>query len=262
MGLTNIVMDFGLRQTVGTTHTGFHNLPTGSTPMAIRSDSRISNVEVNCPDLRTDGRGGLIYVVDDDDSMSRLLGTVLSATGYHVKQFANGPAALEALRSDRPELILLDMIMPGPDGVEVARRIRQLTQVPILMLSVRNEISLKLAALDIGADDYMVKPFRMEELLARIRAILRRANTSGATPPDGSSSYNSGGLWVDLATTRVTIDGVVARLTPREWAVLRVLVTHAGSVVSPRQLLQEAWGPDYGDEGVYVRAYITACVGK
>ena len=230
---------------------------TGNPPASVQLENRTIDTSGNQPGTPQELRGGLIYVVDDDKVISRLLAAVLSATGYRVKQFTNGPATLEALREDRPVLVVLDVIMPGPNGLEVARRIRQFTQVPILMLSVRNEILVKQAALDIGADDYLVKPLRIEELLARIRAILRRTETAEVAPSQSSTFYNSGGLTVDLATTTVTSGGVTVHLTPREWALLRVLVAHAGSVVSPRQLLQEAWGPEYGDEGIYVRAYIT-----
>ena len=152
------------------------------------------------------------------------------------------------------------MIMPGPNGLEVAERIRQSSQVPILMLTVRDEISTKLAALDIGADDYLTKPFQIEELLARVRAILRR--TAPANPLSQPGSYHSGSLFIDLDNLHVTSHGQRIHLTPREWGVLRVLIKYAGRVVSPRQLLQEAWGQDYGNEVDFVRTYVTRLRGK
>ncbi len=147
--------------------------------------------------------------------------------------------------------------MPGPDGLEITRQIRQLSQVPILILSVLDETASKLTALDLGADDYLTKPFRIEELLARTRAILRR--TAPATKEDSIQStwdYQSGELYVDLDGLRVVSHGCSKQLTPREWALLRVFIKYAGQVVAPRTLLKEAWGPDYGDEGDYVRTYV------
>ena len=158
---------------------------------------------------------------------------------------------------DPPDLIVLDLLMPDIDGLEIARSVRQTSQVPILVLSVRDETSAKLAALDLGADDYITKPFPVDELLARVRAILRRASPTYPSPAVPRYSYQSGELLIDLESMRVTSHSRPVRLTPREWATLRVLVRHVGRVVSPRQLLQEAWRSDYGDEGDYVRTYIT-----
>jgi two-component system KDP operon response regulator KdpE len=154
-----------------------------------------------------------------------------------------------------PDLVVLDIMMPGPNGLEVARNLRAFSQIPILMLSVRDETSTKLAALDLGVDDYLTKPFEMAELLARVRAILRR--TLPPTEDVPLTRYHRGDLWIDLQSTRVALGNKPVRLTGREWAVLRVLVEHAGQVVAPRQLLQQAWGPEYGDEGDYIRTYIT-----
>ena len=161
------------------------------------------------------------------------------------------------LQVDDPDLVILDILMPDPDGLEVTKQIRQVSRVPILILSVRDETSSKLAALDLGADDYVTKPFRVEELLARMRAILRRTTPARREPARGDDAYRSGELFIDLEGMRVISHGRVVSLTPREWSALKVLVKHAGMVVSSRQLLQEAWGPDYGDEGDYVRTYVT-----
>lgn len=199
----------------------------------------------------------LIYVVDDDTAIARLLSVNLEARGYRVKEFDSGLQALSGLKTDDPHLVILDIVMPGPDGLEITRRIRQVSQVPILILSVLDETASKLTALDLGADDYLTKPFRIEELLARTRAILRR--TAPATKQDSIQStwnYRSGELFVDLDGLRVVSHGCSKQLTPREWALLRVFIKYAGQVVAPRTLLKEAWGPDYGDEGDYVRTYV------
>ena len=199
----------------------------------------------------------LVYVVDDDIAISRLVSVNLAARGYRVKQFSGGNEALNSLPSDRPDLIVLDLLMPDADGLEIAKAIRESSQVPILILSVRDETASKLAALELGADDYITKPFRVDELLARVRAILRRSSSpeSGVALPN--YSYRSGGLLIDLESMRVTSHLRPVQLTPREWATLRVLVKYAGRIVSSRQILQEAWGSDYGDEGDYVRTHIT-----
>jgi two-component system KDP operon response regulator KdpE len=201
----------------------------------------------------TDDR--LILVVDDDAVMARMVAVNLAARGYRVREFYNGAEAIECLRRDQADLVILDMLMPGIDGLQVAQEVRRFSQVPILVLSVRDDTSAKLAALELGADDYITKLFRVEELLARVRAILRRTAPAGALGKP--HSYRSGDLLIDLERMRVTVQRQPVQLTPREWAILRVLVRHAGRVVSTRQLLQEAWGPDYGDEGDYVRTYVT-----
>ena len=199
----------------------------------------------------------LIYVVDDDTAIARLVSVNLAARGYRVKEFDSGLQAVSSLKTDDPHLVILDIMMPGPDGLEITRQIRQVSQVPILILSVRDETASKLTALDLGADDYLTKPFRIEELLARTRAILRR--TAQATKEESVQSiwdYQSGELYVDLDGLRVVSHGRSKQLTPREWALLRVFIKYTGQVVAPRTLLHEAWGPDYGDEGDYVRTYV------
>jgi two-component system KDP operon response regulator KdpE len=195
----------------------------------------------------------LIYVADDDAATARLVEANLSARGYRVKQFDRGAAVLQALEQERPDLMVLDVMMPGINGLEVARRVRRSSQVPILMLTVRDEMTTKVAALDLGADDYLTKPFRIEELLSRVRAILRR---TAPLQPSPRTSYRSGALVIDVAACQATSEGRTVKLTPQEWEVLRVLVKHAGQVVMLRQMLQEAWGPDYSHERDYVRAYV------
>ena len=199
----------------------------------------------------------LVYVVDDDVAIARLVAVNLAARGYRVKQFHSGHDALANMPSDPADLIVLDLLMPDTDGLEIAKSVRQTSQVPIRVLSVRDESAAKLAALDLGADDYITKPFRVDELLARVRAILRRTSPGHSGPAAPRYSYRSGELLIGLEGMRVTSHSRSVQLTPREWATLRVLVRYVGRVVSPRQLLQEAWGSDYGDEGDYVRTYIT-----
>jgi two-component system KDP operon response regulator KdpE len=199
----------------------------------------------------------LIYVVDDDAAIARLVSVNLAARGYRVKEFNSGSQAVAAFKNDAPDLVILDIMMPEIDGLEVTRLIRQISQVPIMILSVRDETADKLTALDMGADDYITKPFGIEELLARTRAILRR--TAPATKEEFIPStwdYRSGGLFVDLDGLRVISHYCGKQLTPREWALLRVFIKYAGRVVAHRTLLQEAWGPDYGEEGDYVRTYV------
>lgn len=197
----------------------------------------------------------LIYVVDDDEAVANLVFQNLKFQGYRVQVFYSGESMLAELQHGFPDLIILDIMMPGIDGVEVARRLREFSSVPILILSIQNDVSLKATVLDLGADDYLTKPFDIAELSARIRAILRRSAVTQSS--QGRNVYQSGQLNINLDSGLVSIDGVPIRLTPHEWSVLRALVKHVGQVVTPRQLLQEAWGPDYGDEGDYVRTYIT-----
>ena len=201
--------------------------------------------------------GHLIYVVDDDVAISRLVSVNLEARGYRVRQFDHASAALAATLTSEPDLIILGLAMNSARGLETVSQIRRLSRAPIMVMSVRHETPDKLSALEAGADDYITKPFPIEEVLARTRAILRRTSPHLAEPIRDVYSYRCGDLRVDLQGTRVTLGGEAVHLTRREWALLKVLIRNAGRVVSPQQLLREAWGPDYGSEGEYVRAYIT-----
>ena len=201
--------------------------------------------------------GQLVYVVDDDPSITRLIALNLTARGYQVIVFHSGHEALANLENDRPDLVLLDLVMPDCDGLEIARLIRQRSAVPIFVLSVRDEPASKLTALDLGADDYMTKPFRVEELLARVRAILRRTSRTGAPSTDANHSYRSGGLIIDLDGMKVTSHQRIVSLTPREWATLRTLLKNVGRVVTPQNLLDEPRRKRNGGEGDNARAYIT-----
>jgi two-component system KDP operon response regulator KdpE len=168
-----------------------------------------------------------------------------------VRDARTGEDALTAIRDNRFDLVLLDMNMPGMGGLETCRRIRENSEVAIIMLTVRDSEQDKVAALDAGADDYVTKPFGIEELLARIRAALRRSPTE-----EGPRAFQSPGLEIDFETRRVRAHDAEVRLTPKEFELLRYLVAHAGKPVTHRELLQAVWGPDYGDEPEYLRVFI------
>ena len=201
--------------------------------------------------------GHLIYVVDNDAAIARLVTVNLEARGYRVRQFDDAFAALAAMDTGDPDLIILGPAINSPGPLEPVGQFRRLTKAPIMVMSVRHETPAKVAALEAGADDYITKPFLIEEMLARTRAILRRASPQEIEPISDVYSYHCGELQVDLTGNRVTLAGKAVHLTRQEWDMLRVLVGNAGRVVSSEQLLQEAWGPDFGSESEYVRAYIT-----
>ncbi|MFI5956895.1 response regulator [Cryptosporangium sp. NPDC051539] len=192
-----------------------------------------------------------VLVVDDEPQLLRALRITLRARGYDVEVAATGKAALEAAASKRPELIVLDLGLPDLDGIEVIEGLRPWFTGPIVVLSARQDSDDKVLALDAGADDYVTKPFGMDELLARLRAALRRA----APAPD-AVVVTTGAFTVDLAAKRVTAGGADVRLTPTEWGMLEVLVRNPGRLVPRKQLLREVWGPAYGDESNYLRVYI------
>ena len=193
-----------------------------------------------------------ILVVDDEPQIRRFLRTSLSAHGYHVVEAACGKEAFVSITSERPDAVLLDLGLPDMDGLDLIRRVRDWSKVPIIVLSVRGGERDKIEALDIGADDYVTKPFGMGELLARIRAALRHRLQAEVEAP----VFRSGGLTVDLARRVVTVDGCEVKLTPKEYDLLRVLVAHAGKVVTHRHLLREVWGPQSVHETHYLRVYI------
>ena len=200
-------------------------------------------------------RGEKIFVVDDDPGILRLIAANLEVRGYEALVFNSGALALEQMGHSNPDLVILDILLPGADGIELVRRIRGMSRVPIMTISGKWEIETKLEALDLGADDYLTKPFSIEELLARVRSILRR---SGETMPLGmTGAYHCGELKVDLERSEVVRSGEPVKLSAREWAVLMTFIKSVGRVVSQRMLLQQVWGPEYGDEGDYVRTYVT-----
>jgi two-component system KDP operon response regulator KdpE len=194
-----------------------------------------------------------ILVVDDDAGLARALAINLRAHGYDVETALDGRTALTAAGARRPDLVILDLGLPDLDGVEVVGGLRGWSTSPILVLSARNTQDQKVAALDAGADDYVTKPFGMDELLARVRAALRRA--SPGDPEQAVVATDS--FTVDLRAHRVTAGDGEVRLTPTEWHLLEVLVRHPGQLVTQRQLLQEVWGPAYGTETNYLRVYLS-----
>jgi two-component system, OmpR family, KDP operon response regulator KdpE len=194
-----------------------------------------------------------ILVVDDEAGLTRALAINLRAHGYDVETAFDGRTALAAAGARPPDLTVLDLGLPDLDGVEVVRGLRGWSTSPILVLSARNTQDQKVAALDAGADDYVTKPFGMEELLARVRAALRRASPGDPEHP----VVETDSFTVDLSAHRVTTPDGEVRLTPTEWHLLEVLVRHPGQLVTQRQLLQEVWGPAYGTETNYLRVYLS-----
>jgi len=190
-----------------------------------------------------------VLLVDDDATLRRTLGIALRAAGYEALLVADGRSALQALREDRPDVVVLDLGLPDVSGVEVLRELRAWSTIPVVVLSARAESTEKVQALDLGADDYVTKPFGMDELLARVRASARRA---GSDVP----VLEAGDLVIDLPARRVTKAGTVVRLTPTEWGLLEMLVRTPGRLVTQQDLLHEVWGPSYGRETNYLRVYV------
>jgi two-component system KDP operon response regulator KdpE len=174
----------------------------------------------------------------------------LEAKGYRVYEVATGEEAILKVAQVRPELVILDIGLPDMDGFEVLRRLREWTAIPIIMLSVRDSDRDKIAALDMGADDYLVKPFSMEELMARIRVAQRHAQ-----PQQDEPVFTSGDIQVDFARRLVTRGGEMVKLTPTEYALLRLMIQHAGKVLTHQQILKAVWGPEYAHETHYLRVY-------
>lgn len=194
-----------------------------------------------------------ILVVDDEPAIRRLLQVSLSAHGYAIYEAATGEDALQNVPSVRPDLVILDLGLPGISGIDVARRLREWTQTPIIVLSVREQESEKIAALDAGADDYLTKPFGVGELLARIRAALRRA-----LKPDTSPVFVTGDLVVDVVARAVRVVDQKVQLTPTEYDLLKALVAHPGRVLTHRQLMRAVWGDlSYEDDLRLLRVNIS-----
>jgi two-component system KDP operon response regulator KdpE len=194
-----------------------------------------------------------ILVVDDEPQLRRAMKATLTDLGYSVIEAKTGEEALEMLRGESPDLILLDLNMPGIGGLETCRAIRETSDVPIIVLSVRNTERDKVQVLDAGADDYVTKPFGIQELLARIRVAMRRMPSSGESPERVAVSPE---LEIDFGGRRVILQGRAVRLTPKEFDLLRFLVEHADKAIPHRKLLQIVWGPDYGDEVEYLRVVV------
>jgi two-component system KDP operon response regulator KdpE len=194
-----------------------------------------------------------ILVVDDDPQIRRVMRTTLIAQGYEAADAKSGEEAIEKFRENKYDLILLDMNMGGMDGIETCREIRSGSDVAIVMLTVRDAEKDKIAALDAGADDYVTKPFSAPELMARVRAALRRLPNG---PENGPQVIKAGDFEIDLQTRRVHAHGKEIRLTPKEFELLRYLVSHPNIPVPHMKLLQVVWGPDYGEEVEYLRVFI------
>ncbi|EFE66620.1 turgor pressure regulator [Streptomyces viridosporus ATCC 14672] len=194
-----------------------------------------------------------VLVVDDEPALVRALVINLKARSYEVDAAHDGAGALELAAARHPDVVVLDLGLPDMDGVEVIKGLRGWSRVPILVLSARHASAEKVQALDAGADDYVTKPFGMDELLARLRAAVRRAEPVG---DEDDVVVETGTFTVDLAAKKVNRDGKDVRLTPTEWHLLEVLVRAGGRLVAQKQLLREVWGPSYGTETNYLRVYM------
>ncbi|HEY1988881.1 MAG TPA: response regulator [Acidimicrobiales bacterium] len=192
--------------------------------------------------------GARVLIVDDDVALLRALGVSLKARGYEVVVARRGEDGLDLAVNRRPDVILLDLGLPGIDGIEVVRGVRGWSSVPIIVLSARHQSVSKVDALDAGADDYVTKPFGMDELLARMRAALRRTPAAPEDPKVETEDFI-----IDLASKRVTREGDDVHLTPKEWDIVEVLVRRSGKLVSQQQLLHDVWGPEYETETEYLR---------
>jgi two-component system, OmpR family, KDP operon response regulator KdpE len=198
----------------------------------------------------------LILVVDDDPQIRKLLKTGLGGYGYEVITAAEGQEALASVAQHSPGMIVLDISLGSqPDGLEVCRKLREWSRTPVIILSVRGEEKTKVLALDAGADDYLTKPFGMEELRARIQAVLRRSATGPSESPN--RPIQVGALSVDPASRRVEVEGEEVHLTPTEYEILLLLVANPGKIITHRMILAQVWGPDYGEMSHYVRIYIS-----
>jgi len=192
-----------------------------------------------------------VLVVDDETQIRRTVGINLRARGFDVDLAETGEEALDLAARSRPDVVIVDLGLPGISGIEVIEGIRGWSRIPIVVLSVRDTEADKVAALDAGADDYVTKPFGMDELLARLRAALRRV-----IPVDEEPAIETEDFTIDLAAKRVTRNGAEVRLTPTEWQLIEVLVRNRGKLVPQHQLLQEVWGPEFHDETGNLREYI------
>ncbi len=192
--------------------------------------------------------------MDDEPSIRKFLRASLKQEGYDVIEAADGEEALQLMEQTLPDLVILDLVMPKLDGFEVCRQIREWSLVPIIVLSGRLEEAHKVRSLRLGADDYLTKPFGIDEMIARVEAVLRR--TKNAERPSADPTFVSGELTVNFAERIVTVAGQEIRLTPVEYELLRQLVQHRGKVLTHRMLLQQVWGPEYAGEREYVRVFV------
>jgi two-component system KDP operon response regulator KdpE len=196
----------------------------------------------------------VVVLIEDEPQIRRFLRATLAAQGYRLFEAATGADGLVEVSSRQPDVVIVDLGLPDMDGLDVIRRLREWTDVPVIVLSARGQERDKVTALDAGADDYVSKPFGANELLARIRVALR--HTAGASHEGGEATFAVGELRVDLLHRRVSVGDQDIRLTPTEYKLLTTLVQHAGRVVSHQQLLREVWGPAHTDQAHYVRVYM------
>lgn len=196
-----------------------------------------------------------ILVVDDEPQLTRVLRTGLKSRGYDVLAAADGVAGLETFKTWKPDLVIADLAMPNMDGLELCRQLRAISQVPIIILSAKGEEKVKVEALDIGADDFVTKPFGIDELLARMRAALRRANTR-SSEPEIQTKLDAGDIHIDLEARSVTVMGREVHLTPKEFELLVYFIRHTGKVLTHRTLLAAVWGGDYVEQDQYLRVFI------
>jgi two-component system KDP operon response regulator KdpE len=196
-----------------------------------------------------------ILVVDDEPQLTRVLRTGLKSRGYDVRVAADGLAGFEAYSDWHPDLVITDLAMPNMDGLELCRRLRAISQVPIIILSAKGEEKIKVEALDIGADDFVTKPFGIDELLARVRASLRRAS-SPSTNEDTQTQLAAGDFRIDLESRNVKVRGREVRLTPKEFDLLSYFMQHAGKVLTHRTLLAAIWGGNYVEQDQYLRVFV------
>ena len=196
-----------------------------------------------------------ILVVDDEPQLTRVLRTGLKSRGYDVRAAADGLSGFETFTDWHPDLVITDLAMPEMDGLELCRRVRAVSAVPIIVLSAKGEEKTKVEALDLGADDYITKPFGIDELLARVRASLRRAATA-MTPEPESTVLAAGDFHIDLETRHVTVAGREVHLTPKEFDLLVYFVKHSGKVLTHRTLLAAIWGGNYVEQNEYLRVFV------
>jgi two-component system, OmpR family, KDP operon response regulator KdpE len=196
-----------------------------------------------------------ILVVDDEPQLTRVLRTGLKSRGYDVRAAADGLAGFEAFNDWHPDLVITDLAMPNVDGLELCRRLRAVSTVPIIVLSAKGEEKTKVAALDLGADDFVTKPFGIDELLARVRASLRRAKAPAANEAT-QTALDSGDFHVDLETREITVRGKSIHLTPKEFDLLVYFIRHSGKVLTHRTLLAALWGGNYVEQNEYLRVFV------
>jgi two-component system KDP operon response regulator KdpE len=196
-----------------------------------------------------------ILVVDDEPQLTRVLRTGLKSHGYDVRAAADGLAGFEAFNDWHPDLVITDLAMPNVDGLELCRRLRAISTVPIIVLSAKGEEKTKVEALDLGADDYVTKPFGIDELLARVRASLRRAKGPAANEAT-QTALDSGDFHIDLETREITVRGKSIHLTPKEFDLLVYFIRHSGKVLTHRTLLAALWGGNYVEQNEYLRVFV------